>query len=325
MCCGLLLLPVLAIYVAGWRTAMRTRVDIRAGVGFTALLATLHWWFRLDLLLGNTVTQVGVLNGGAETLGSRPVILTHLVRGVLKVALAAGGIVTAATLAGVLRREKPSLESARPAANPEAAGMLWFTYLLAPSCLLYALILFYRGILFDRYLIPLFPVLVIPLLWWRQRSSRNSPPALGWAVLGLLALYGVAATHDYFAASRARVEAVAALTAAGIPRTSIMAGLEIDAWTELEHAGHIAPASIPARLEAAGAFRTPRRYPISRPVWVWAHIPSIDPAYFVTFSRLDGLQDSTFPPVRYRIWLPPSERQVLTQVAMEATGKRIGN
>jgi hypothetical protein len=189
---------------------------------------------------------------------------------------------------------------------------------MAPSCLLYALILLYRGILFDRYLIPLFPALVIPLLWWRQRSSRSSPPILGWATLGLLALYGVAATHDYFAASRARVEAVSALTATGIPRTSVMAGLEIDAWTELEHTGHIPAASIPAREEAAGALRPTRQYPISRPDWVWAHIPSIDPVYFVTYSRLGGLQDATFPPVRYRIWLPPSERQVLTQAGPRA-------
>lgn len=43
--------------------------------------------------------------------------------------------------------------------------------------------------------------------------------------------------------------------------------------------------------------------------------PSIDPVYFVMYSRLGGLDDSSFPPARYRAWLPPFDRQVVTQVA----------
>jgi hypothetical protein len=173
----------------------------------------------------------------------------------------------------------------------------------------------YRGYLFDRYLIPLLPALAIPLLWHWQRRAGPWVPQAAWAVVGLLALYGVATTHDYLAAGRARLQAATRLTSAGIPRAKITAGFEYDAWTELEVSGRIADQDFPDEDDPAAAALA-QRYPVFPPYWFWAHTPSIDPVYFVTYSRLPKLRDlAGFPPILYRAWAPPFRRQVFTQVA----------
>ena len=55
--------------------------------------------------------------------------------------------------------------------------------------------------------------------------------------------------------------------------------------------------------------------PVSEPYCLWDMTPSMGPVYFVMYSRLEGLNDSPFPPVRYQAWLPPFDRQVVMQVA----------
>ena len=114
----------------------------------------------------------------------------------------------------------------------------------------------------------------------------------------------MAITHDYLAGGRAKLRAAAALTAAGIPRTEITAGLEYDAWTELETTGVIRQ-----RSDAEMA------YPKGLPqFWFWRDTPSIAPRYFVAYSRLKELRDAPFEPVAYTTWLPPFHRRLYTQV-----------
>jgi hypothetical protein len=184
--------------------------------------------------------------------------------------------------------------------------------LTIPPCLIYTLAIVYRAavdeLLFDRYLIVILPVLTIPLLWHYQHAFRKSPHWAGWAVIGVFAWYGVSTTHDYMAASRARLQAATALTAAGIPRTRITAGLEYDGWTQSEH-----PAPTP------GGAKADRPYPIDPEYWFRGYTPSIDPLYFVAYSRLDGLRDTRFRPVPYTAWTPPFHRWVYTQIAPAAS------
>ena len=158
----------------------------------------------------------------------------------------------------------------------------------------------------DRYLLPLPPFLVIPLLWHYQQRIQQRVPPVGWVVLGVLAAYGVATTHDYLAAGRARLGAASALVANGVPRTWITAGLEYDGWTQIEQTGHITD----DRIELPpGVYRPP----ISPDYWFWKSTPSIEPRCFVIYSPHPSLIDSPFPPVRYTAWLPPFRRQVFTQ------------
>jgi hypothetical protein len=87
--------------------------------------------------------------------------------------------------------------------------------------------------------------------------------------------------------------------------------MEYDGWTELEHTGYIVPLG-----EVKGRVF---RYPAAIPWWIWEAGPSIDPVYFVTYSRVPGLRDAPFPVISYRAWLPPFHRQVLTQTVAPAT------
>jgi hypothetical protein len=254
-------------------------------------------------LLGNIVTSTGIL-GQLDLLGDKAAILPAPIRFLLGVFLIATTACTTAML----------FDSVRSRHGVADDGLRRFAWLYGPACLLYALTITYRAItewvLFDRYLILVLPLLVVPLLRHFQARVRETPPGWGWAVLGLFALFGVAMTHDYLASGRARLQAATTATAAGIPRVHVSAGLEYDGWTQLEQAGFI-----PTPAEQAVA--APRNYPVSPPYWFWARTPRVDPVYVVTYSRLPGLVDSQFPPIRYTAWLPPFRRQVFTQRAPE--------
>lgn len=308
--CMLFILPALLIHLPDWRKRLRAPFSLAAGLLLPgAGMGVLLWRLKKELLPGDIVTENGIMWPGYMEIGVKPETLPAVVRGLLAALVVVGAGVTAAALfEGWRWRRRTSLPAAVRPADPDAESLRWFAYLSAPGCLIYALAVFYRAFLRDRYLIPLLPFLVIPLLWRCQRRVRSAPPALGWAAAGVFALYGIATTHDFLAARRASLQAASAMTAAGIPRTSITAGLEYDGWTELEHSG------------GAGVFGEPNaspslQYPSATPSWVRATNPSIDPVYFVTYSRLPGLRDGPFPTIRYHAWLPPFERQVLTQFA----------
>ncbi len=304
----LLMLPVLASYFAGWWRTRRLKIVIP---GLCVLLAA---WAVTQFMshgagfpYGNLVTQYGILNPGTEAIGSKPVILSRALLDVLSLlTLAATAACGVALLHGQI--VKPSTSASRPALNA--------ALIAAPFYAGYLFILLYRtrfGDLFDRYLLLLLPAANLTLLWLYQHRIQERVPLVAWLVAGVFGLYGTAATHDYIAAARARLEAASALTAAGVPRTRITAGVEFDGWTELETTGHINNFAI-AIPNDAYKFRPFPHYPGGLRYLFWALTPSVDPEYFVVYSRLPGLIDSSYRPVTYSTWLPPSTRTVYTQV-----------
>jgi len=255
------------------------------------------WYFDDDLLLGNIITPTGIL-GGLDLLGVKPEILTAPIRYVLGAALFVSAAFTAATLFRVWRRPGSDLRR--------------FALVYGAPTAVYTAAITYRSVtdwlLFDRYFILILPMIIVPLLWYYQERVGATPPQWGWAIMGLIAFFGIATTHDYLAAGRARVQAATTAIAAGIPRTHISDGLEYDGWTQLEQTGRISSA-------AEQAAQSARRYPVSPPYWYWPKTPAVDPFYVVTYSRLPGLVDSQFPPVQYTAWLPPFRREIFTQKA----------
>ncbi len=275
--CLILMLPVTA---AACARAPRPR-HVLAGLALTGGVAAVQLWVFGDaLLLGNIIEPTGFLGQEVEALGHKPEVLTLPVRILLGVAAVACGGLALASLSRIsdlrLRR---------------------FLFIAAPPTALYTAAILYRAVkdwlLFDRYMLPLLPVLIVPLLWRYQQMFTGGPPRIAWAALVVYAVYGVASTHDYLAAGRARLRAASALTRAGVPRTHITAGLEYDAWTELEHSGH---------MGMNGA--APDEY------WFWKYTPSIQPVYFVAYSRLEGKVDAAAP-VQYTAWLPAFKREVV--------------
>lgn len=301
---GMMLLPVLALFLSRWQRWLRAPVPLVAGLlAVGAFVAGCVWWYEDDLLLGNMWTAYGVLWHNAEAMGDRPVILGPALLTVLGVALSMSLGCAAAWVWDAVRSRREWEQS---------AGPLWRVLLLTmPSCVLYVSAVAARyasdEILFDRYLIFITPPLAIALLWLYQARIRPTVSGAAWVCLGVLAFYGLASTHDYIAAARARLEAADRLIASGVPRTRITAGLEFDGWTQLEQTGAIPP------LEERQ--RDQRTFPVAEAYWFWRMTPAIDPLYFVVYSPIPGLRSSSFSPVPYGAWLPPFRRCVLTQSA----------
>jgi hypothetical protein len=291
----LLMLPVLSLFV---KTVWRPR-PVLMGLAAAGTLFAGLWYFGDDLLLGNVITPTGML-GGLDLPGAKPEILPAPIRFLLGAALLVTAGITAATLFQLWRR--PS------------SGLRRFALVYGAPTLVYTAAITYRSVtdwlLFDRYFILLMPLLIVPLLWYYQERVRATPAMWGWVITGLFALFGIALTHDYLAAGRARLQAASAAISAGIPRTHVSAGLEYDGWTQLKQTGRI-----PSAAEQAS--QSGRHYPVSPPYWYWAKTPAVEPVYVVTYSRLPGLVDSQFPPVGYTAWLPPFRREIFTQKAPE--------
>jgi hypothetical protein len=300
--CLMAILPVLLLYLAGYKRWLRTPLAPVAGcLAASAFVMVCLWHFEDDLLLGNMVTATGIMWRDSEALGAKPIILAETILDALAALLCLAAGFTAAWLLDAFRRRTELAES--------SMLLRRFLFLIAPSTALYVAAIAYRyasdEILFDRYLIFVTPPLVLALLWLYQNRIGPSPPLAGWAILAFFAVYGIAGTHDYISAARARLQAAEKVISSGVPRTQVSAGLEFDGWTQLECAGRI-----PSWAERK---RNTRTYPIPDPYWFWRMTPAIDPRYFVVYEPVNGLRDSSFAVVPYRAWLPPFHRRVLTQ------------
>ena len=166
----------------------------------------------------------------------------------------------------------------------------------------------------DRYLLLLVPVVVTVLLWAYQHrvASRVSPVGVG--VLAVFALYGMAGLHDIHLSARATEAMMAEVRGAGVPRDNISEGFGPDEWFEVDRHGFL------NNVSAA-----PTDYRLYKPNvadWHLANacmpmdydlIPSLHPSYVLGTGRAREIpacyEPSRFPPVRYRTWLPPWNRQ----------------
>jgi 4-amino-4-deoxy-L-arabinose transferase-like glycosyltransferase len=305
---ALVQLPLLAGYVApGFKMVPRKTAALVFAGALAGGFCVSHLFQRGAPWMGIILTQHGILPPGTVAFGTRPVILGPAVRDCLTMALflfcAGCGLALWRSWRAVDRRL-----SQDPAAPALVLGLV-FAAVLLPA-------LVYRSAdmpAFDRYLIPLLPLAAIPLLRHYRLHVGASVSRWSWGLLALFALYGVATTHDAFSNARARLTAARALEQAGIPRTEIMAGFEYDGWTQLETAGYMNNRQIE---NPTGAYRRPAICTFPEAVFHTGApmMTAIHGVYFVVLSRLPELEDSTAPPVGYTTWLPPAQRQVITQV-----------
>jgi hypothetical protein len=166
--------------------------------------------------------------------------------------------------------------------------------------------------LFDRYLLPLLPLVTIAVLTgYRKVSERDGVPLAAWLALLAMGYYAIAQTHDYFALLRARLTLTDTLEQRGIPRTRIMAGFEYDAWTQISVAGFYND----ARIHKPANVYTPAQpigfetiYPL------WPHTPVVRPDYIVAVAEHPDLINTDLRSARYVSWLPPFHRRCIVQV-----------
>jgi hypothetical protein len=303
----LLLFPLLAAYVApGFKTVSRKTAPL-VGAGLLAgAFGVRHVFHRGAPWMAGILREYGVYSLGVGYLDKRPVILGRVVRDLI----AAAVFLSSAGCGLALWKYRPAAGARswhRPATPALVLGLVftaaWFATVLYRAA---------GSTASDRYLIPILPVLAIPLLRHYQVHVSQRVSLWSWAMLALFAWYGVATTHDGFAAARARLAATRILERAGVPRTEIMAGFEYDGWTQLEAAGYVNNDLI---RNPAGAYR-PKSCtgPQSVRSWFQPMVPAVRARYFVVFSRLPELVDGPFAPVRFTTWISPGPQEVFTQI-----------
>lgn len=222
------------------------------------------------------------------------------------------GVVSLVTClcAGVFERPTP----------PKAAAVIsWqnLAMIVGPFSAAYivvlALLQLRYGGLFDRYLLPLLPILLLLLTrYYQQRVKANLPLWCGFLIV-IFGAFSVAATHDDFALYRGYVTAINEIRSAGVPATAILGPWEYEAWTELERVKYVNSPWI--RIPKNAYLPQPERsIPdncntlSSSEAWSVTFLketPAIEPVYGIFLNPDECGGQVAFPPVAYRTWIGP--------------------
>ena len=162
--------------------------------------------------------------------------------------------------------------------------------------------------IFDRYLLEIVAILLIFTLRLHQERVGQRIPAIATATLVVMAILGVAGTHDLFAMARAEVRLTNELQKAGVPRTEIRGGFDYDTVTEVYTAGYL---NDPHLVNPPGAFH-PHLQDESGPCGdsFAVYIPAVPGKYVVTSGPRPCTVPTNFPPQSYRTWFPPTRREL---------------
>jgi hypothetical protein len=249
--------------------------------------------------LANMLTPQGIL-GRIELLGRRPTVLPRWFRLGIGAVIWTLTAILLADIVGSLPRPREAVDRLRRqfASTPISAPSIG---ILAVAYTVLLLSRAGREMVFDRYALPLVPLLAIAmLLRWQNAPMQTGMRRLTWRVatvaLSLYALYAVASTQEVFALARARVEAMRRLQAVGVPPTEVNDGIEQMAWTQLEIVGHI---NNPEVRNPPNAFQTGEGY-----------TPCITSLFEIEASPDPRKSSKLLHDVKYFSFLPPFHRQI---------------
>jgi hypothetical protein len=164
---------------------------------------------------------------------------------------------------------------------------------------------------FDRYMLPILPLMMLVVLSRFARFQAHIP-AVAWCCLAAFACYGVATTHDYSAALRARIAAAHELAATGVGRERVSVGFEYDGWTELERSEYVSVvqyADLFADDHAKGLW-----------FWFWNHTPHLQPDFVVLNWNAPERAHGGEMKVDFRAWMPPFERSAVVWKRSDLSG-----
>ena len=160
------------------------------------------------------------------------------------------------------------------------------------------------NLMYDRYALGLLVVLLPCLVRFYQERIHPRFPLFGVLLIAIMAVYGIAVTHNDFAFDRARVALADELQAQGIPDTALDGSWEANLDVELRHADHINNAQL---ITAANGY-VPVPPPPSGPCkmsW-YDKTPHIHPLYGVSFDPNACYGPAPFAPVHYSRWPYPT-------------------
>jgi 4-amino-4-deoxy-L-arabinose transferase-like glycosyltransferase len=150
--------------------------------------------------------------------------------------------------------------------------------------------------LFDRYLLPLIPFLMIPALYRLQGSTGRPAPGWRWALILPLLVFGLFAQLDFKSKATARWEAAESVVAQGVLPEHVRVGIEWTGWKYYDKAIAYVRSE---RMEDNEALLAPER-------------AIDDPQYVVGELPLEGYD--VVRRIPYSAWLEGGEeRAVLVQ------------
>ena len=247
--------------------------------------------------MGNTLSAKGVM-GLAEMHAERPDAMRRPVRILVAVVVF--------TIASILLADL-LIWLARPlTAVRNTVKFLLFPdrrQALLPAMVLFALVyctlLLPRAasnMVYDRYMLPLMPCLLFPLMLQAQKRGELKVPTLAWVLFGLFTVYGIAINEEVMALGRARESAANRLIAAGIPRTAIDGAFEYNFQTQIQTHGYV---------------NDPR---IKIPAHAWdktvGPTHSVMPIYRLEFTPAPDTKKTAFGTVDYFSYLYPFHRRL---------------
>ncbi len=299
----LLLLPILVPFLPEIRKSLRRSAAVLSvlSLAYLLILLVLRWKHitlhpLLEPTLGDVINVSGI-NVNAILKGTPPVfLLNHWVRLLLTATVASGLIGLAASM--LRTGGKPLPEGA-----PRTVSWAHLGVILVPFSVVYSLILIPRAgqsLLVDRYLLELALVAAVCVVRYYQDCLQPKLPGSVLFLTGLLAIYGIACTHNTYSFYRARVRLAAELRAAGVPDTSVDNGWEYNIAVELQHADYI---NWPAIVIPAHAYVPQPPLPAGTcPMFFHDVTPHIIPLYGVSFDPNACYGPAPFAPVHYSRW-----------------------
>jgi hypothetical protein len=300
-----LLLPLFALFVPQiWKSRGHVRILI-ASISVVYLVLAIHLRYtHPDFLLEPTAGArggwVGIhgIHEGTDLNGDPPIFL-HTTLQILITIVAIGGAL--GLFASFTRSRASTLIS--PASPHASISWKQLGILLGPYTLVYLLLLFPRAtnLLFDRYMLAPLVILILCVTRYYQQEISPRIPAVGVLLIAIMAIFGVALTHNTFAFYRARVALAAELLSAGITSTSIDYGWEHNFDVELQHSDHINEEEIV--LPASGYLPTQPPPPSVCHTFWYDYTPHIHALYGVSFDPNACYGPAAFPPVHYSRWL----------------------
>ncbi|SRR6266566_1520005 len=297
MCLPAALPLVLRASVDTWRGAPARKIivgtlflGVVAAILIHPSLASIPW-------VASTLNWEGI-NGSAPMPG-RPVVLTKHIRVLVALVVYAAGCILAGELTNIRGLARRGL---RRFLDP-SGGQFALAAMSLVSVVYFVMLLLRETDfdIFDRYLLPILPwVATVMLLWCGSddragRMLKHATP-VAWVLLTVLASYAITSTQDFWALARARASATRKLEAAGVPRTSIDAGFEYNAWTQLMFNGQINSRWV---VNPPGAYRADL-----------GQTPAILPLYRLEYEPTLESAPSEFGSVPYFSFMPPFHKRV---------------
>jgi hypothetical protein len=171
---------------------------------------------------------------------------------------------------------------------------LGYGALLLPGILL--------GFAFDRYMLPIVPLLMLAVLLEFARY-RERVPLAAWCCVAAFACYGIATTHDYSAALRARIAAAHEFEKTGVNRERMSVGFEYDGWTELQRSEYVSVVQYDdlfADDHAKGFW-----------FWFWNHTPNLHPDFVILNWNSPEPAHGGELKLDFNAWTPPFRRSAV--------------